>query len=150
VSLPQEIEIRIPASELSLSIDVGRVAINTLTDSPQLWTMPTMSGTPQVDLGSTPQAGGVQPMGDQLTRADWNGPGPAAATPPLVAAMQPAIPVAQAVPPPAAMPPASNAPQFLAPGGVAARAPDPFDGSSQPGMQRLPAGGVAAESAFVR
>jgi hypothetical protein len=148
VSLPQQIEIRIPASELSLSIDVGRVAINPLIDSPQLWTMPTMKGTPQVDLGSTPQAGGVQPLGNQLTRADWYGPGPAVSAPPMAVAAQslPAIPVMQPVQPR----PTVATPPFLSPGGVVAQAPsDPFD-ATQPAMQRLPAGGVSADSAFVR
>jgi hypothetical protein len=146
ISLPQEVEIRIPASELSLSIHVGTVALNTLGDSPQLWSLPTISGAPQVDLGTMPTAGGVPRMGDQLTRADWYGPGPAVGAPPMVAAMQPAIPVAQLVRTGAA----ETAPQLLSPSGVAAQAPDPFDGGAVVGMQRLPAGGVAAESAFVR
>jgi hypothetical protein len=38
VSLPQELEIRIPASNLALSIDVGTVDINTLSENTPLWT----------------------------------------------------------------------------------------------------------------
>jgi hypothetical protein len=33
---------------------------------------------------------------------------------------------------------------------VAPTQPDPFEVASQPAMQRLPAGGVSADSAFVR
>jgi hypothetical protein len=147
VSIPQEIQIDVPASELSLSIDVGRVALNTLTDSPQLWTMPTMSGTPQIDLGSTPQAGGVQPMGDQLTRANWYGPGPAVGAPAALTPLENEIPVMQAVHPQVAL---AAAPQTLTSGGVVPTQPDPFEGAPQPMMQRLPAGGVSADSAFIR
>ncbi|HEX6961064.1 MAG TPA: hypothetical protein VF175_04305 [Lacipirellula sp.] len=149
VSIPQEIEIRIPASELSLSIDVGRVEINTLADNPQLWTMPTMSGTPQVDLGSTPQAGGVRPAGDLLTEANWYGPGPAVSVPTAIASVQPAIPVIQP-PAPVANTAATAAPQFLSPGGVAQLPGAAVNGAAEQGMQRLPAGGVTADSAFIR
>jgi hypothetical protein len=144
ISLPQQIEIRIPASELSLSIDVGTVAINTLGESPQLWTLPTISGAPQVDLGSMPTAGGVPRLGDQLTRGDWYGPGPAVGSPPTIAAAGPAIPVAVAATPTSAL----AAPHFINPGGVA-QTPDAFDGGAQSGMQRLPTGGVA-QGSFVR
>jgi hypothetical protein len=147
VSIPQEIQIDVPASELSLSIDVGRVAINTLTDSPQLWTMPTMSGTSQVDLGSTPQAGGVQPMGDQLTRANWNGPGPPVGAPAALTPLQNEIPVMRAVQPQVAL---AAAPQTLTSRGVVPTQGDPFEAPPQPMMQRLPAGGVSADSAFIR
>jgi hypothetical protein len=147
VSIPQEIEINIPASELSLSIDVGRVAINTLADSPQLWTMPTMTGTPQIDLGSTPRTGGVQPMGDQLTQANWNTAGPAVSVPTALTPMQPAIPVLQPAPPQVAL---VGGPQSLSPGGVTPTHSDPFEAAPQPAMQRLPVGGVSADSAFVR
>ena len=44
VSLPQKVEIRIPQSDLSLTIDLGTVEVNALVDSPQLWTMPTIAG----------------------------------------------------------------------------------------------------------
>lgn len=146
VSLPQEVKIDIPASQLSLSIDVGTVAINTLGESPQLWTLPAISGAPQVDLGSTPTAGGVPRMGDQLTQADWYGPGPAVGPPPMMAAAGPAIPVAVASTAPAT----SSAPQFINPGGMVARAPDPFVDGGQLGAQRLPPGGLPTQPALVR
>jgi hypothetical protein len=144
VSLPQQIEIRIPASELSLSIDVGTVAINTLGDSPQLWTLPAISGAPQVDLGSMPTAGGVPRLGDQLTQADWYGPGPAIGSPPTFIGAGPTVPVPVPATPASALP----APQFINPGGVA-QAPDPLAIGAQSGMHRLPTSGVAQES-FVR
>ena len=146
VSLPQEVAIQIPASQLSLTIDVGTVAINTLGDSPQLWTLPAITGAPQVDLGSAPTAGGVPRMGDQLTRADWYGPGPAVGSPPMIAPGGPAIPVAVASAPPSNL---SAAPQFINPGGIA-QAPDPFAESVQPGVQRLPTGGVPTQPTYVR
>lgn len=69
-SLPQIIELRLPSAQLNLSIDVGDVQVNSLTDNPDLWTMPVMSGYPQIDLGaSTP--GSVTPMGAAGSR-DWS------------------------------------------------------------------------------
>ncbi len=59
VSLPQKIELRVPAAQLSLSIHVGTVQINTLADNPMLWSLPTI--TPQIDLG-TALPGSVAPM----------------------------------------------------------------------------------------
>lgn len=50
VSLPQDIDLRVPAAELSLSIDVGSVQLNSLMDNPALWQLPAIQ--PQVDLGS--------------------------------------------------------------------------------------------------
>lgn len=149
LSLPQEVEIQIPASQLSLSIDVGTVAINTLGDSPQLWAMPAISGAPQVDLGTAPTAAAVPRLGDQLTRADWYGPGPAvgsfdaAGLPgPGSAAAVAGTPVASAPAMTVAAAPstATAAPQFINPGGVASPAPDPF--AAAPRSQRLPPGGV--------
>ena len=50
VSLPQKVEVTMPAAELALTIDVGNVQLNTLVDNPQLWALPTMAGYPQVNL----------------------------------------------------------------------------------------------------
>ena len=61
VSLPQKVELRLPAMQTSLSIDVGNVAVNQLLQSPQLFSMPAISGVQQVDLGSAPP-GGVPPI----------------------------------------------------------------------------------------
>ena len=152
VSFPQEVEIQIPASQLSLTIDVGTVAINTLGESPQLWTLPTINGAPQVDLGTAPTSASAPRMGDQLTQADWYGPGPAVGSPPMIAPAGAAIPVAIAPPVAMAAAPMANpspATQFITPGGVA-QAPDPFVEGAPVGMQRLPAGGVPTESSFIR
>ena len=62
VSLPQDLELRVPSTQLSLSIDVGNVSINTLADNPALWKLPVLSGYPQIDLGSAPP-GSIAPMG---------------------------------------------------------------------------------------
>ena len=59
VSLPQEIELRVPAAELAFSIDVGTVQLNGLVDNPALWSLPTI--TPQVDLG-TAAPGTIAPI----------------------------------------------------------------------------------------
>ncbi|RIK81507.1 MAG: hypothetical protein DCC67_08100 [Planctomycetota bacterium] len=140
VSLPQLIELRIPASELSLSIDVGTVAINRLPENPQLWTMPSVGPAPAVDLGAMSAAAAAPSMGDHFVRGDWYGPGPSAAgqPPPMVMA-----PGAQLAPAPAAEP----ASQSLAIGGVTAPAPP---GGAVQGAQRLPSGGVPADAAMVR
>ena len=62
VSLPQDLELRVPSTQLSLSIDVGNVSINTLADNPALWKLPVLSGYPQIDLGSA-APGSIAPMG---------------------------------------------------------------------------------------
>lgn len=67
VSLPQDVELRLPAAQLSLSIDVGTVQLNSIADNPALWSLPVLSGYPQIDLGSAP-AGSVAPMGAMGSR----------------------------------------------------------------------------------
>ena len=67
VSLPQEIEIRLPAMQLSLKIDVGDVQLNVMPDNPALWTMPVISGYQQIDLGSA-VPGSVAPVGAMGSR----------------------------------------------------------------------------------
>jgi hypothetical protein len=129
VSLPQELEIRIPASDLSLAIDVGTVELNRLVDAPQLWTLPTISGAPPVDLGASQAAAGTPRFGDQLTRADWYGAGPAVTAPSMIAA----TPVGTA------------SSQAVNPGGASVQVADPFDGQAPPGVQRLPNGGMATQ-----
>ena len=69
VSLPQEIELRLPALQMSLTIDVGTVAVNQMGENPQLWELPAMSGYPQVDLGSAP-TGSVPPISTAASK-DW-------------------------------------------------------------------------------
>ncbi len=70
VSLPQKVEIRMPKAQLSLSIDVGTVLLNQLADNPALWSLPAMSGYPQVDLGTAPP-GAFPAMGSTGSR-DWS------------------------------------------------------------------------------
>jgi hypothetical protein len=154
VSVPQEIQITIPASELSLSIDMGTVAVNSLAENPLLWQMPTIPGVAAIDIGSaTPASAVAPPLGDQLTRADWYGPGPAVGATP---AAPPSAPLVNVLPPsPAPVASASlSSPsawpsQQLAPGGVAA----PVATATRdfaPGAQRLPVGGVATTPSLAR
>lgn len=158
VSLPQEVEIRIPASELALSIDMGTVEINTLGDNPQLWAMPSKPGVPLTDLGAAQASAATRRMGDQLADANWYGPGPAAGQA-IIPVQQPAAAVGSPAPQPsgvaiAVIPsPMSQAngppPQFVPPSGVEvpvlATQPHPYTAA-----QQLPAGGVSDSSAFVR
>ena len=69
-SLPQKVELRLPAMQMSLSINVGTVVLNQIVDNPQLWALPVMSGYSQVDLGSAPP-GGVPPISSAASR-DWS------------------------------------------------------------------------------
>jgi hypothetical protein len=149
VSLPQEIDIQIPATGLSLSIDVGTVAINGPLDNQQLWTLPAPPGAPVVDLGTAPPnspGGGPAKLGDQMTRADWFGPAAASAPPSVMDVTPAAPPMAVGVSAPVGGP----APQFVPPGGQPAAVADPFGPSAAPDVQRLPVGGVAAQPAFAR
>ncbi len=52
VSLPQRIELQLPAAQMTLSINVGAVQINQVPANPALWNLPVLSGFPQIDLGS--------------------------------------------------------------------------------------------------
>ncbi len=70
VSLPQEVEIRMPVAQMSLSIDVGTVAINQVANNPALWSLPVMSGYPQVDLGTAPP--GAFPAISSVGSHDWS------------------------------------------------------------------------------
>lgn len=65
VSLPERLSIRLPTAGLAFKIDLGAVAINRLASDPrQLWTIPTLEGYPQYDLGGaipgTPLPGRLQ------------------------------------------------------------------------------------------
>lgn len=145
VSLPQEIDIRIPASELSLSIDMGTVAVNTLGDNPALWQMPTIPGVPAVDLGAGSGAAAVAPpIGGQITGADWYGPGPAVGAPPAIAIPAPVGPMAAMAPPYGAA-----APQSVSPGGMV-QPVDSLVGAPPLHTERLPAGGVATQPLLAR
>jgi hypothetical protein len=68
VSLPQTVDINLPAAQLALSIDVGRVQINSVQNNPALWSLPAIN--PQIDLGSAPP-GAVSAIGRPGSK-DWN------------------------------------------------------------------------------
>jgi hypothetical protein len=70
VSLPQEVEIRMPAAQMSLSIDVGTVALNQIANNPALWSLPVMSGFQQIDLGTAPP--GAFPAISAAGSKDWS------------------------------------------------------------------------------
>lgn len=129
VSLPQDIELRVPAAQLSLSIDVGTVQLNTLADNPALWSLPAMSGYPQIDLG-TAAPGSVAPMrsAGSSDLSTWASPTFVGISPQQIANTQPGV----AVTPPtnAVLPP---------PVAVAVAPPEP----EQPVTYRLQPGGVA-------
>lgn len=74
-SLPQEIDLRLPAMQMSLTIDVGTVALNQMGVNPQLWSLPAMSGVQQIDLGSAPP-GGVSAISTAASRdrSTWASP----------------------------------------------------------------------------
>lgn len=54
VSLPRRVTINIPRADVSLAIDTGSPAVNVpLGDPQQLWALPQVAGTPQIDLGNS-------------------------------------------------------------------------------------------------
>jgi hypothetical protein len=165
VSLPQEIDLRIPPAELAMTIDVGTVELNRLASNPAMFALPQIQGLPARDLGAAPPAqpgGEVRSMGGQISDADWYAPTIAGAPAAMGAAppQRVAIGAAQSVgaPLPAALPMSTTpAPQFVPPGGVAQVATPTLQLPNPPAStptassaQRLPAGGVPATSGFVR
>jgi hypothetical protein len=67
VSLPERVSIELPATNLKLAINLGPMQINQLPgDRAQLWTLPTIEGHPQYDLGGavpgTPLPGQAPPQ----------------------------------------------------------------------------------------
>lgn len=146
-SLPQVIDIRVPAAELSLTIDVGTVQINGLVDNPQLWTMPAIPGVSQVDLGSSATPGIAPPLGEQLSRARWSDPTATAGPVPIDTALTPTPLNA-----PAPSMPLQTATQHLAPPATvpAQVATLPTASAPAPLPQSLPAGGVSAPDPWVR
>jgi hypothetical protein len=156
VSLPERVEIRIPASDLSLSIDMGTVELNALGENPQLWAMPSKPGVPLTDLGAATASAAAPRMGDQITGANWYGPGPAQpggaplhpyAVPPSVATQGAPLAAAQPQPPTSEM---ASAPQFVQPSGIELPAAAVAQGPSATQVQQLPYGGVSDSSVFVR
>jgi hypothetical protein len=157
-SLPQVIEIRVPPAQLAMTIDVGTVDLNRLGDNPQLWTLPIKPGSPAVDLGvqsAADPSGGVPSLGQQITDANWFGPGPAYAVPPtdVAAVNSRAGGATTSAPTDAAL--SQRAPSFVPPGGVIAQTHDLTPGiRGQAGSigesAHLPAGGIAEASVFAR
>ena len=93
VSLPQEVDLRLPSAQLSLTIDVGTVQINQMGENPQLWQVPVMSGYEQIDMGSA-QPGTIPAVGRAGSR-DWNtlaSPAFVGLTPEVVGGGQPLVP----------------------------------------------------------
>jgi hypothetical protein len=160
ISLPQEVEVQIPAAGLALSIDVGTVTLNGPIDNAQVWAMPAIPGSPAVDLGTAPPnspGGGAPNLGDQLTRADWNNAAQPSPSPNVLNPLPPSTPAAVGVPLPVAVGPplsgAVSAPQFVPPAGQPTAPADPFStrqSLASPVAQRLPPGGIAAPEAFSR
>lgn len=70
VSLPQEVDIQMPVAQMSLSINVGTVLLNQIADNPTLWSLPVLSGYPQVDLGTAPP--GAVPAISAAGSTDWS------------------------------------------------------------------------------
>ena len=52
VSLPQEVDIRLPVAQMNLLIDVGTVQVNQGVLNSDLWQLPVLAGYQQVDLGT--------------------------------------------------------------------------------------------------
>ena len=130
VSLPQKIELNVPAAQLSLSINVGTVQINTVPDNPMLWSLPAI--TPQIDLG-TAMPGSIAPMRSAASN-DWStlaSPAFVGLSPETLGTPRPEIPptvLSTAVLPPSPAPaavalapvlPQGPITQRLRPGGVA-------------------------------
>ncbi|MBX3425016.1 MAG: hypothetical protein KF688_04985 [Pirellulales bacterium] len=151
VALPQKIDVQMPSAELSLSIDVGTVQLNNLPESPQIWALPTLPGTPTVDLGAAP-AGTAGSLGGQLGRADWTSPAPVSSVAELPE-MSPSpgvsaygVPSEPSAPVPAAGPVysqlAPQTPLFTSPGAAGANLGNLPNYPAA--AQSLPSGGVPA------
>lgn len=156
INLPDDVEIRIPASELSLSISMGTVEINTLGENPQLWAMPSKPGVPLVDLGASQANAATPRMGDQITDANWYGPGPAVGqiqtgASPVSVPIAPPV-AAYATPSQTAAAPhgITPAPQFIHPSGVELPAASVARQNPYPGVRQLPAGGVTGSASLTR
>ena len=114
-------------------------------------------GVPLTDLGASQANAATPRMGDQITDANWYGPGPAvgqvqAAGVPMSIPVAPATAgLATMAPPTAAAQPTGPAPQFIHPSGVELPAASVAQQQSPyPAMQQLPAAGVAGAGTFTR
>lgn len=108
VVLPSRIEIETPATEsvpkFSLRLDLRNVRVNQLTAEPQLWTLPTNTGAPPVDLADP----------NLRLRSPGEPPAPAAASYPASQYPGPQYPAAE-----------NSGSQYPAPQNSAATAPYP-------------------------
>jgi hypothetical protein len=117
VSLPRRVTIRVPASDLALTIDVGQVSLNVaIPNAAVMWTPPALEGYPRVDLGSMPAGMAFDPRSIPATNT----------LPPV---QTQAVAVA-----PMAVPPAIQQPAMLQP-------------APPPSAYQLPPGGIALEPA---
>jgi hypothetical protein len=99
VSLPQVISIRLPPANMALKINLGTVQINQLSpDRAQLWSMPTLDGYPQYDLGGA--VPGTLLPGQAASHPLING---------VVPASYPGYPTTPYPVTPASLPPATSA-----------------------------------------
>lgn len=143
VSLPQEIDIRLPLAQMALTIDVGTVQVNQVTPNAVLWKMPVLTGYQSIDLGTAPpnsvSAIGAPGSNDWTTGAapGWLGIEP---TPGTLAASNQERPVASYVMPPVT-PTSTTAP--LSSNTVTPQFTSPQTPPAQ--FQRLPVGGVPLE-----
>jgi len=150
VSLPQKIEIRLPPVQLALSINVGTVQLNSLVDNPQMWSMPVLSGYPQVDLGaSSPPAATVSATGGAALPSS-NPAGASARAIPFLQATPPGSPASgfdasayQTIPQNPSLPPRSvYQPDRGQPSERSQVAPSPYGQQRLPQAQQLPTAGI--------
>lgn len=137
VSLPQEIDVRLPQAQMDLTIDVGTVQINQMAPNPALWQLPALSGYRQINLG-TAAPNTISAMGAPGSN-DWNtgaAPGWLGIEPPAgaLAVSSQERPIASYVMPPVTQTSATTSTPPLTPGAA-----------PQSQFQRLPSGGVPLE-----
>lgn len=112
VSLPEQVEVRVPAAQLALRINTGPVVLNApIADGGQLWQMPQLNGYPVVDLG------GAVPAAPGAINAFGLAPSGAPQPPPIAQQFGPATGVTQPTAIPSA--PASAAYSRIPAAGVA-------------------------------
>lgn len=152
ISLPQEIDIRLPVAQLAMTVDVGTVQLNQPAMNPAIWQMPVLTGYQQVDLGSaqpnTLSAIGAPGSGDWNTWAS-----------PSTFGIEPASGVIPATP---GEPPFTNyvlPPEFTGgqtpqvannqtPAATAPPTATPVGPPAQPLLQHLPPGGIPVSGMY--
>lgn len=138
VSLPERIEIEMPATQLRLAIDVGSVQLNVPATQPELWQLPAIAGFPRVDLGTranaetstSPSPGDASGGPTTLSSTALSSttlPSAAYSSPTAGAAPTGSLPRANPILPPATLLPETSQASYR---------------EAAPSWQRLPAGGV--------